>query len=191
MSGERFLGQMGTTEGPRPDDDRLLGCLTETAIQGVADGTLRGPERMLAEQHCAECPRCSAELTAYSALAHRLSRLQDPLPPADFTAAVLAAVGVRELARSERRRSLLAALPAAVVALGVLLAWAFLLDPTQRIHDIAVGAATFGRVVSAAGAVVEAVRFPLALMALGVAAAVLAALSRALGRMRVPARIGP
>src|SRR5207302_1514908 len=59
--------------------------LTDTQLQGLADGTLRGPEGMAAREHCEGCSACDAELSLYTALAGRLSLLQDPLPPADFT----------------------------------------------------------------------------------------------------------
>ena len=49
--------------------------LTETQLQGLADGTLRGPEGMAAREHCEACAECSKELSLYSALSTRLSEL--------------------------------------------------------------------------------------------------------------------
>ena len=90
--------------------------LTETQLQGLADGTLRGPEGLAAREHCETCAGCDAELSAYGALVRTLSALQDPPPPLDFTASVLAAVEVRETQLSQRRHTLLASLPAAPMA---------------------------------------------------------------------------
>ena len=78
--------------------------LTETQLQGLADGTLRGPEGLAAREHCETCAGCDAELSAYGALVRTLSALQDPPPPLDFTASVLAAVEVRETQLSQRRQ---------------------------------------------------------------------------------------
>jgi anti-sigma factor ChrR (cupin superfamily) len=86
--------------------------LTDTQLQSLADGTLRGPEGMGAREHCEECAECGAELSIYTALGGQLSTLRDPEPPADFTATVLAAVQVREAQLVTRRHTLLAAIPA-------------------------------------------------------------------------------
>lgn len=188
MSGERIQRgtQVGSTDGARDDDGRFLGCLTETAIQGLADGTLRGPERMLADDHLSCCPRCSAELAIYEGLIGKLNLLADPPLPAGFTAGVIAAVQLREQVRDEQHRSVLAALPAALIAIGLLLFWAFSQGPAQRIRDLVVGATLAQRVVEASLSVLEAVRVPLALSALVFLVAVLGLLSRALGKLRGP-----
>ncbi len=52
--------------------------LTDTQLQGLADGTLRGPEGMAAREHCEDCGGCGAELALYAALAGKLSALRDP-----------------------------------------------------------------------------------------------------------------
>ena len=41
--------------------------LSEEQIQGLADGTLRGPEGFAAREHCDDCPACASELAAFSA----------------------------------------------------------------------------------------------------------------------------
>src|SRR2546427_9835751 len=91
--------------------------LTDTQLQSLADGTLRGPEGLAAREHCEACAGCGASLTLYSALVGRLSALKDPEPPADFTATVLAAAEVREAHLATRRHTLLAAIPALALAL--------------------------------------------------------------------------
>ena len=68
--------------------------LTDTQLQSLADGTLRGPEGLGAREHCEGCAECGSELSIYTALNGQLSTLRDPLPPSDFTATVLAAVRV-------------------------------------------------------------------------------------------------
>ena len=91
--------------------------LTDTQLQSLADGTLRGPEGLAAREHCDGCAGCGAELSIYSALNGRLATLRDPEPPSDFTATVLAAVQVREAQLVTRRHTLLAAIPAFALAL--------------------------------------------------------------------------
>ena len=188
MSGERFQSgpRTGETSGARNDDGRFLGCLTEPAIQGLADGSIRGPERMLAEQHVAECPRCSTELEAFSLLAKRLGELRDPVLPPGFTAAVLAAVEMREQVRDARHRALLSALPAALIAIGVLIAWAFAIHPAQRVRDLVVGATIGQRIAEATFSVLQAARLPLGLGALFVLLGIGALLVRSVSKMRAP-----
>ena len=186
MSGERIQRgtQVGSTDGARDDDGRFLGCLTETAIQGLADGTLRGPARMLADEHLMVCARCSAELAIFEGLVGRLNQLTDPPLPAEFTAGVIAAVQLREHVRDERQRAVLAALPAALIAISVLLFWAFSQGPAERVRDLIVGATVAQRVAEASIAVLTAIRVPLALSALVFLVAMLGLLSRALGKLR-------
>ncbi len=152
--------------------------LTDTQIQAVADGTLRGPEGMAAREHCDSCVECGAELALYSALAGKLSALEDPEPPADFTATVLAAVEVREQQLAQRRHLLLAALPAAALALFAIAGSIFyaLVDVGQLLQGIAV----LRTVVTVLGPVIAAVRLPLGIGAFVVVAIVLTALSRTL-----------
>ena len=180
MTSDRNRTRTGAGEGARSDDGKFLGCLTETAIQGFA-------ERMLADEHFMVCPRCSAELAVYQGLMQRLNALCDPPLPVDFTNGVLAAVQLREQVRDERHRAVLASLPAALIALGVLLAWAFAVNPAQRLRDLVVGATVCERVCEATFSVMQAVRVPLALGSLLFVAAVLAALWRALSQARTPA----
>ena len=52
----------------------------ETLFVGIAEGD----ETVLA--HAAECPACSALLEEDRQLEKDLFRIQDPLPPPDFTA---------------------------------------------------------------------------------------------------------
>lgn len=190
MSGERFQRgnqtQVGTTDDARSDDGRFLGCLTEVAIQGRADGTLRGPERMLADEHLMICPRCSVELAIYEGLVERLNELSVPPLPEEFTASVIAAVEHQEKVRYDKHRAVLASLPALLTAVGVLFFWAFGLNPAQRIRDVVLGIAQVERIGEIALAVLQAVRVPLALGALLSLGALLAVMSRAMTRLRAP-----
>src|ERR1700730_5128016 len=42
--------------------------LDDTTLQGLADGSLRGPEGFEAREHCEACAACAAELGAPAAL---------------------------------------------------------------------------------------------------------------------------
>jgi anti-sigma factor RsiW len=150
--------------------------LTDTQLQGLAEGTLRGPEGMAAREHCDSCEQCGLELRAYTALSTQLSDLRDPLPPLDFTATVLAAVEVREAQLATRRHTLLAAIPAAALAAFAVIGWTFSLQLGKLLDGIA----TARTVVGVLGPVFEAVRLPLGIGAFIVFALVLTALSRTL-----------
>jgi anti-sigma factor RsiW len=161
--------------------------LTEEQIQGVADGTLRGPEGIAAREHVDSCDECAAELSMYGALVHRLAKLHDPVPPPDFTSGVLQAVEHREQALTQRRHTVLAAIPAAAVGLFAILGWAFSAAPTTHV-DRLLEIWTVGRhVVSATAPVLEAARLPLGLGAFVFAAAILFVLVRALRAGGAPA----
>lgn len=161
--------------------------LSEEQIQGLADGTLRGPEGMAAREHADSCAECSAELSMYGALVQRLTTLQDPMLPPDFTAGVLAAVEHREHALTQRRHTVLAAIPAAAVGLFAILGWALSAAPTAHV-DRFLEVWTVGRhVVSAAAPVLEAARLPLGLGAFAFATAILFVLVRALRAGGAPA----
>jgi anti-sigma factor RsiW len=152
--------------------------LTDTQLQGLADGTLRGPEGLAAREHCDDCVECGGELALYSALAGKLSALTDPLPPKDFTATVLAAVQVREAQMVQRRHTLYAALPAAALAVFAIVGWGFstAVQPGQLIDGITV----LRTVVSVLTPVFAAIRLPLGIGAFILFAVVLIALSRTL-----------
>jgi anti-sigma factor RsiW len=150
--------------------------LTDTQLQGLADGTLRGPEGMAAREHCEDCGGCGAELALYAALAGKLSALRDPEPPADFTATVLAAAEARETQLVQRRHTLLAALPAAAMAIVAIVGWAL----SAQVNRLIDGVMWMRLVVGVLSPVVETVRVPLVLGALVFVAVVLAALSRTL-----------
>ena len=152
--------------------------LTDLQLQGLADGTLRGPEGLSGREHCEECVECGAELALYTALAGELSALQDPLPPPDFTAAVLAAVQVREGQLVQRRHTLYAALPAAALALFAVVGWG--LSAMVNVEQLIDGFTALRTVVSVLGPVLAAIRIPLGIGAFILFAAVLTALSRTL-----------
>ncbi len=150
--------------------------LTDTQLQSVADGTLRGPEGLAAREHCDGCVECGAELAMYAALVGKLSLLRDAEPPMDFTATVLAAVEVREAQLIQRRHTLLAALPAAALAVFAVVGWAFSL----QIGKLLDGIGTARIVIGVMGPVLQAIRLPLGIAAFVVFVVVLTALSRTL-----------
>ena len=150
--------------------------LTDSQLQGLADGTLRGPEGLAAREHCDGCAACGSELTIYTSLSTQLSALQDPLPPTDFTATVMAAVELREAHLASRRHTLLAALPAAALAVFAVVGWAF----SIQIGKIVDGFATARTVIGVMTPVLTAIRVPLGIGAFVVFAIVLIALSRTL-----------
>jgi len=150
--------------------------LTDAQIQSLADGTLRGPEGLAAREHCDGCAGCGSELSVYSALAGRLSALTDPAPPADFTATVLAAVAVREAHLVTRRHTLLAAVPAFLLAAFAIVGWALNAQVNRLIDSLSVARTVW----VAVGPVFEAVRIPLGIGAFVFLAIVLTALSRTL-----------
>jgi len=150
--------------------------LTDTQLQSLADGTLRGPEGLAAREHCDGCAACGAELSIYSALSGRLATLRDPEPPSDFTATVLAAVQLREAQLITRRHTLLAAIPAFVLALFAIVGWALNAQVNQLIDSVSVLRTVWG----AMGPVFAAVRVPLGIGAFLFLAVVLTALSRTL-----------
>ena len=184
MSRERQIAGAGETSGPRADDGRFGGCLTDGALQAAADGTLRGPELFLARQHIDECPRCSAELVVYQGLLQQLSALQPPAVPPEFTSAVIATIELRERTRDEKHRALLAALPAALIALAVLFVWAFSGNTGARIRDLVVGATVLQRVAEAVLSVLRVARLPIGISALLCTAAVFAMLARQVAGLR-------
>jgi anti-sigma factor RsiW len=154
--------------------------LTEDQIQGLADGTLRGPEGMAAREHADGCEECAAELAMYGSLVQRLSTLRDPPLPAEFTSGVLEAVAHREHQLAQLRHTVMAAIPAAMVGVLAILGWALSAAPTVHV-DRFLEVWTVGRhVFSAAVPVLEAARLPIGLGAFTFAAAVLLVLVRAL-----------
>jgi anti-sigma factor RsiW len=150
--------------------------LTDTQIQSLADGTLRGPEGLAAREHCDGCAECGAELTLYSALSGRLSALKDPAPPADFTATVLAAVEVREGQLVTRRHTILASIPAFALALFAIVGWLLNAQVNRLIDSFSIARTVWVAVAP----VFIAVRVPLGIGAFLFLAVVLTALSRTL-----------
>jgi len=152
--------------------------LSEEQIQGLADGTLRGPEGFAAREHCDSCAACAAEMEASGALVKKLDTLVDPLVPADFTAGVLQAVSVREAALVQRRHTWYAAVPALAVAAFAMVGWALSVAPTVHVDRLIGTWTTMRHVAAAAGPVLETLRLPLGIGAFVFALAVLFVLSR-------------
>jgi anti-sigma factor RsiW len=161
--------------------------LTEEQIQGLADGTLRGPEGLVARDHVDACSECAAELEMYGALVQRLASLEDPALPPDFTTNVLQAVERREHALAQRRHTVLAAIPAAAVGIFAILGWALSAAPGAHVDGL-LEAWTVGRhIVGAMLPVLEVARLPIALGAFVFCAAILFVLVRTLRVVPQPA----
>jgi anti-sigma factor RsiW len=152
--------------------------LTDTQLQSLADGTLRGPEGLAAREHCEGCAACGGELTVYSALSSRLSSLTDPEVPTDFTATVLAAVQVREAHLVTRKHTLLAAIPAFALAIFAIVGWG--LSTALHVDKLIEGVTVLRVVWGVMGPVFIATRIPLGIGAFLFLAVVLTALSRTL-----------
>jgi len=165
--------------------------LSEEQIQGLADGTLRGPEGFAAREHADQCDECAGEMAMYDALVGHLSALRDPPLPPEFTVDVLQAVDHRERALLQRRHTVMAAIPAGLIGLFAIFGWALSAAPTAHV-DRFIEAWTVGRhVVAAAGPVLEATRLPLALGAFVFAAAIVALLLRAMRGGAAPTPASP
>jgi anti-sigma factor RsiW len=96
--------------------------LTDDEAQMHLEAGLAGPERGRVETHLAGCPSCQALVQSFEALSEALSGMPVAEPPADFTAAVMARIDERELARASERRVAVAVLGAVAVSLAVALA---------------------------------------------------------------------
>lgn len=151
--------------------------LTDAQVQGLADGTLRGPEGLSAREHCEGCDECGTGLALYSALNGQLATLRDPPPPPDFTASVLAAVSVREHHLATRRHTLLAAIPAAALAVVAIVGWGLSLGAA---HQVVEGVTVARTVIDVLGPVFAATRVYLGIGAFFFLALVLTALSHTL-----------
>jgi anti-sigma factor RsiW len=150
--------------------------LTDGQIQGLSDGTLRGPEGLAAREHCDSCSLCGGDLALYDAVNAQLATLHDPLPPPEFTATVLAAVSVREAQLVSRRHTLYAALPAAALAIVAIVGWGLSLHLDAFIESFTLARTLFGVM----GPVFAATRVYLGVGAFFFVAVVLTALSRTL-----------
>lgn len=163
--------------------------LTDDELQGVAEGTLRGPQRFEALEHCAACEQCGEDLALYTALCERLDGLEDPAVPEDFTVAVLQRADERAELIAQRRQMVLAAIPAAALALFAVIGWVVsmpvgnLVSTAVELVDVA------GRVVDVVGPVISAARLQLFLASLAFTAFIAFALFRAVRTTAtVPAR---
>ena len=156
--------------------------LDDAAVQQLADGTLRGPDGLAAREHCDACSACAAELAAYAALTGSLALLTDPPLPLDFTAQVLTAAALREEHFAARRQHLLAAIPAAALAVFAVVGWALSAGLGQRVNQIIAGVAVVRQVADVAVPVVDAARLPIALLAFLLCIGIALVLQRALRR---------
>lgn len=154
--------------------------LDESVLQGLADGTLRGPDGMAAQAHCDGCPGCGDALAGWTALNAQLFALHDPAVPEDFTAQVLAAVDAREALLAQRRHTWLAALPAAALAIFAIVGWMLSAAPAAHVDRLVEGVTVVRHVAAALVPVFDAARLPLGLSALALTAAILFLLLRTL-----------
>lgn len=165
--------------------------LDDSALQSLADGTLRGPQGFEAHEHCDACAECAASLSAWSALTTQLSALHDPEVPADFTATVLAAVDARERQLAQRRHTWLAALPAAALALFAVVGWMLSAAPAAHVDGLVEGVTVFRHVFGALVPVFDVARLPLGLAAFALTAAILFVLVRTLRAGQAGAAVQP
>ena len=160
--------------------------LTDDEAQLHLDAGLTGSERARVETHLAGCPSCQALVRSFEALSEALSSMPIAEPPADFTAAVMARIDERELARASERRVTVAVLGAVAVSLVVALAftgqaaWAPALSAASSagvkvLHAIRISSDVLSPVVSA-----------LRMQIIVVAAAVGIPLTLALSRLATP-----
>ncbi|MBS2024527.1 MAG: hypothetical protein JST92_19170 [Deltaproteobacteria bacterium] len=156
------------------------GHLTETALQLLADGTLRGPEGMAARGHVESCEACQGELLVLAEMMSTLALLRDPPAPESFTGDVLQAVNVRETQLVARRHIKLAAIPAIAVGLVASLGWACSEGIVQRFNDLRASATVLRAVLDVAAPVIQVTRLPLAACAFALTGAILFALTRTL-----------
>jgi anti-sigma factor RsiW len=119
--------------------------LDDERAQLLVDGQLPAAEAEQARRHLPGCARCGLLVESYRALAEALDGLPVPLPPADFTAGVLAAIDRRERAATRDRRLVVGILGALAAAAAVLVGWAGLATVApalSRVGDVLAGAAT-------------------------------------------------
>jgi anti-sigma factor RsiW len=96
--------------------------LTDEQAQSLVDGLLAERLRDAYEAHAGACAECRVLVESYRALGDALAGLDAPLPPPDFTDAVMARIDVREAARAWERRLALGILGAAACAAVVIFA---------------------------------------------------------------------
>src|SRR5205823_5169526 len=101
----------------------------------LPDHHAKGGEQAMQEPEAQRGP----ELALYARLTARLSALEDPPVPAGFTAQVLAAVDARALVMQQRRHTLLAAIPAALLAVLAIVGWAFSAAPAVHVDRLVDG----------------------------------------------------
>lgn len=152
----------------------------ESALQAVADGSLRGPEGLAVRAHCECCQECRAEFVMLEQLIQSLSLLRDPPAPDDFVPGVLQAVALRETQLAARRHITLAAIPAVGLGLVAAFGWTFSEGLVNRLNDLRTSLLVARAAIEVLSPVIEVVRLPLAAGALLAACTILFALARTL-----------
>src|SRR5512141_403509 len=141
--------------------------LTDELAQGLVEGMLPDDVRAGCGEHAAACPECRALVASYRALSDALADLDAPVPPPDFTDAVMARIEAVDEARAWDRRLALGIVAAAGTIAAVLFAmagasaWAPAVSRvTGRLGDLAVLFSVGSTIVSP---LVHALRFHIAI----------------------------
>jgi anti-sigma factor RsiW len=160
--------------------------LTDELAQSLVDGLLPAALRDGCEAHVAACAECRIVVESYRALGDALAGLDAPLPPPDFTDAVMDRIEARERVHAwERRLALGIVGVAACAALAILAfvgasAWAPILSRVSDGVGDAARAFTLG--ASVLSPVLRALRLQIALGCAAVGLPLLFALSRLVPR---------
>jgi len=134
----------------------------DAVLQGLADGSLRGPAGAQAREQVEGCAECTGALEMYRGLFGQLDALVDPPAPIDFTAQVLDAVAGHEEALAARRHIRLAAIPAVLVAALAVIGWVWSAAPGQRLDEFVRGFTVCRQVCDVALPALEVARVQLA-----------------------------
>lgn len=106
------------------NDNPLIDHLSAEQLQALLEGEVPKRDLIRVEEHLSGCPRCSADLEAWSLLFEDLGSLSSPAPAEDFAERVMAGIQVSEplplAARVMERLGFVTAQVAAHVATGVL-----------------------------------------------------------------------
>jgi len=158
--------------------------LDDAQLQGLADGSLRGPEGAVAREHCGGCAECQEAFETYQLLIGRLDALVDPPAPQDFTPQLFELIAAHDEQLAARRHISLAAIPAVLVAAFAMVGWGWSAAPGRHLDALMRDFTLCQQLFSVAEPALNSARLPLAAGALAACLAVGVLLVRAL---RVPA----
>ena len=156
--------------------------LTDELAQGLVEELLSEGARAACADHAAACPECRALVASYRALSDALADLDAPVPPPDFTDAVMARIEAEDEARAWDRRLALGIAAAAGISAAVIFAmagasaWAPAVSRLSgKVGDLAVLLSVGSAVASP---IVHALRFHIAIGCAALGLPLLYALSR-------------